>query len=123
MAKSKIREVTIRESQGSFSLFNEKNITKESYNFDGLDSLRKLLSKEKARILDVIKVKKPKSIYELSKILNRPFKAVIDDIKLLERFGLVNLVEEKTKKRVRHRPEVSIDHLIIHLKISLYTIN
>jgi len=117
MAKSKIREVTIRESQGSFSLFNEKNITKESYNFDGLDSLRKLLSKEKARILDVIKIKKPKSIYELSKILNRPFKAVIDDIKLLERFGLVNLVEEKTKKRVRHRPEVSIDHLIIHLKI------
>lgn len=116
---AKIREVTIRESSGAFSLFSKgpKKVTKESYDFDGLDSLRKLLSKEKARILDAIKHKTPGSIYELSKILNRPFKATFDDIKLLERFGFIRMKEEIVNKRKRMKPEIVVDHMIIHLKI------
>jgi len=115
---AKIREVTIRESKGGFSLFNSaKKIEKDEYDFDGLDSMRKLLRPEKARMLDVIKHKKPTSIYGLAKTLERPFKAVMDDIKLLERFGFIELISEKTKKRVRHKPIIATDHLIIHLRI------
>lgn len=117
MSKIKVREVSIRESKGAFSIFGDKGMKKEDYNFDGLDSLKKLLSKEKARIIDAVKYKKPKSIYELSKTLNRPFKAVMDDVLILERFGLIELISEKTKKRIRHRPEILSDHLIIHLYI------
>jgi len=113
----KIREVKIRESKGSFALFDNKKVTKDSYDFDGLDSLRKLLSKEKARLLDCIKYKNPGSVYALAKTLKRPFKAVSDDVNLLKRFGLIELIKERTKNRIRHRPVISTDHLIIHLRI------
>jgi predicted transcriptional regulator len=117
MAKSKTREVFLRESKGGFNIFGEKGVEKGDYNFDGISALKKLLSKEKARLLDAIKYKKPKSIYGLAKILNRPFKAVMDDIKLLERFGFIDLIKEKTKNRVRHKPEIVVDNIIIHVKI------
>ena len=114
MAKTKTREVTIKESAGGFHLFSSK---KEDYDFDGLSSLRQILSKEKAKLLDCIKYKEPQSIYGLAKMLKRPFKAVMDDVKLLERFGFIQLIKEKTKKRIRHKPEIVVDEMIIHLKI------
>lgn len=117
MAKSKTREIEIRESKGSFSLFSKQKIRKKDYNFEGISLLRKLLSNEKARILDVLKNSKPRSIYHLSKLLERPFKAVFDDVKLLERFGFIDLIREKTKKRVRYRPEIVVDFITIKVKI------
>jgi predicted transcriptional regulator len=113
MVRKKTREVTIKESAGSFTLFNKN----EEYDFDGISSLKKILSNEKARILDTIKYKNPKSIYGLAKMLGRPFKAVMDDIQLLERFGFIELIKEKTKNRVRHKPEIVVDEMIIHFKI------
>jgi predicted transcriptional regulator len=80
-------------------------------------ALRQLLSNEKARILDTIKNEKPISIYNLAKKLNRSFKSVNDDIKLLQRFGFIELVEEKTKNRIRYRPVIVVDKITIHLEI------
>ncbi|MBR9701634.1 hypothetical protein GOV13_01805 [Candidatus Pacearchaeota archaeon] len=114
--KTKVREITITESKGAFSIF-KKSRTKKDYDFSGVLALRQLLSNEKARILDVIKRENPKSIYDLAKRLGRGFKSVNDDIKLLERFGFIELIEEKTKNRVRHRPEIIVDTVTIHLKI------
>ena len=114
---SKTREVTIIESKGAFSIFKKSKISKKDYDFSGLLALRQLLSNEKARILHIIKNKKPASIYELAKILGRGFKAVSDDIKLLERFGFIDLIEEKTKKRIRHRPEIVVDSVTINVKV------
>ena len=114
---NKTREITITESQGAFSIFKKSGFSKKDYDFSGLSALRQLLSNEKARIIHVIKSKKPNSIYELAKILDRKFKSVIDDVKLLQRFGLVELIEEKTKNRTRHRPEIVTDSVTIHLKI------
>ena len=114
---TKIREINIKESKGAFSLFKKSGTSKKDYNFSGMQALRQLLSNEKARILDVIKTQKPGSIYELAKKLDRNFKSVIDDIKLLERFGFIDLIAEKTKNRVRHRPEVVIDMVTINIKI------
>jgi len=42
---------------------------------------------------------------------------VKDDIKLLERFGFIELIEEKTKKRIRHTSKIVVNDIIIHLKI------
>jgi predicted transcriptional regulator len=117
MAK-KIKEIIITQSKGAFSVFSRKQDTgKEDYDFSGVLALRQLLSNEKARILHVIKTQKPKSIYELAKTLKRGFKSVNDDVKLLKRFGFIELVEEKTKKRSRLRPEVIIEDIVIRLKI------
>jgi predicted transcriptional regulator len=117
MTRIKTREVYIREEKGTFSLFGSKANSEGEYDFDGISSLKKILSNEKAKILDSIKHKKPKSIYQLAKILNRPFKAVFDDVKLLERFGFIEMILEKEGKRVRHRPEIVVDQITIHVKI------
>jgi len=50
-------------------------------------------------------------------MLGRPFKAVMDDIKLLERFGFIDLIQEKVNGRTRHKPEIVVDHMVIHIKI------
>jgi len=116
---SKTREITITESKGAFSIFKRHGISKEDFDFSGMLALRQLLSNEKARILHVIKNQKPTSIYDLAKKLGRGFKSVNDDIKLLDRFGFIELIEEKTKNRIRHKPIVIIDSVTIHLKIWL----
>ena len=114
---SKTREITIKESKGIFNLIKDKKISKLDYDFEGLSALRQLLNNEKARMLHVIKNQEPKSIYELAKKLKRNFKSVVEDIKLLERFGFIELIKEKTKKRVRHKPEIAVDEIIIKLSI------
>ncbi len=117
MAKTKIREITITKPKGTFSVFQKVKNSKKNYDFSGILALRQLLSNEKARILHVIKTQKPQSIYDLAKKLDRGFKSVNDDVKLLERFGFIELIEEKTKNRKRHRPEIVVDTITIHFKI------
>lgn len=116
--KIKVRDITISEDSGAFNTFFKK-ITgdKKNYDFEGLSSLRKLLSNEKARLLHVIKTKNPGSIYELAKFLNRDFKSVNDDVKLLERFGFLDMISEKTGNRKRLKPIIVIDSIRINVKI------
>ena len=82
-----------------------------------MSALRQLLSNEKARIIHTIKTQKPGSIYELAKNLERNFKSVRDDVKILERFGFIELIEEKTKNRIRHKPEIVVDNILINIKL------
>lgn len=115
MSSRKVREITIQESKGTFSIL--KNSSNKEYDFSGISALRQILSNEKSRILDVIKSQNPSSIYDLTKKLGRNFKSVSDDIKLLERFGFIELVEEKTKNRIRHKPIIVVDTITVHFKI------
>jgi len=116
MLKTRTLEISITENKGVFSIFKIGE-QKENYDLSGILELRQLLSNEKAKILHVIKTQKPQSIYDLAKKLNRGFKSVSDDVKLLERFGFIDLIQEKTKNRKRLKPEVVIDSINIHLKI------
>jgi predicted transcriptional regulator len=79
--------------------------------------LRSLLSNEKARILYVIKTEKPGSIYALAKLLKRNFKIVREDLKILEKFGLIKLVHVKEKEREKLKPVLQLEklHLIINI--------
>lgn len=116
--KSKTREINIVDNEGVFSAFFKKfSHEKSDLDFDSLASLRKLLSNEKAKILHTIKTKKPNSIYDLAKKLDRDFKSVSDDIKILERFGFVDMVSEKTGKRSRLKPVIATEKLIITVQI------
>jgi predicted transcriptional regulator len=90
------REIIINQTRGKFLLVKQK----EKYDFSGLSDLRKILSNEKARILDVIKNEKPSSIYDLAKRLKRNFKPVYEDVKLLERFGFIELIPSKKKHKI-----------------------
>lgn len=117
MAKAKTREITIAQSKGAFSIFKKAGTSKRDYDFEGLSVLRKILSNEKARLLHAIKSQSPGSIYDLAKKLGRSFKSVRDDVKLLERFGFIEIIEEKTKKRIRHKPVIIVDTITIHIRV------
>jgi predicted transcriptional regulator len=116
--KEKTRDINIVAESNTFATFFKK-FTHDSadYDLEGISALRKLLSNEKAKLLHAIKVKKPSSIYNLAKILGRDFKSVSDDIKLLERFGFIDLLSERTGKRSRLKPILISDTIHINIKI------
>jgi predicted transcriptional regulator len=89
----------------------------ESFNHKDIFLLRQLLSKERARILYLLKTKKPKSIYQLAKFAGRNFKSVSQDINLLEKFGFVEFHLGKTGKRQAKTPILAIDQLNIVLSL------
>jgi len=114
----KTRIIDIYEKSGTFSsVFRRFTGEKKDYNYSDLSILRQLLSNEKARLMHVIKLKKPKSIYQLAKFLNRDFKTVREDIKLLQKFGFIELVEEKDKNRINHRPVLNATNITINIRI------
>ena len=113
--KTKIRYVDINVNKDSF--VSKLIGTKKSHDFSDIKLLRNLLSNEKARILHILKSKKPKSIYALAKLLGRDFKSVREDIKVLERFGFIEFHAEKTGKRESLMPVLTINKLQIVIDI------
>jgi len=90
---------------------------KQDYDLSDMGVLRKLLSNEKAKILYTLKIKRPKSIYELAKMLGRNFRAVRNDVDLLDKFGFVDLIAEKSGKREMLRPVLTLNSLNIIINI------
>ena len=116
MAKQiKTRTITVAEKEGTFSsIFHKIKGTKKEA---GISNLRHLLSNEKARLLHICKTKQPASIYELAKLLGRDFKAVRQDIKVLEQFGFVELISSHKHGRERLRPVVDADQVVITVNL------
>jgi len=113
--RTKVRYVDVNVNKGGFVSRLVGGAKK--HDFSDIKLLRNLLSNEKARILHLLKHKKPKSIYDLSKILGRDFKSVREDLHVLERFGFIDFNEEKKGKRTSLVPVLSIDNLQIKIDI------
>ncbi|MFH1358948.1 MAG: hypothetical protein ABIH37_03615 [archaeon] len=117
MAKqSKTRTINISEKEGTFSTIFQRFKSSKKQESE-INSLRNILSNEKARLLHVCKTKKPESIYALAKILSRDFKAVRHDIRLLERYGFIELISSHKHGRERLRPVVDTDQVIITINL------
>lgn len=114
--KEKIRIVNLYITPGAFaSIFKRLKGDRSEYDFSGLSELRLLLSNEKAKVLNVIKNNNPDSIYKTARILGRDFKAVSQDIRLLEKFGFIELKPENKGKRKRLKPILAIDKLQVNI--------
>ncbi len=72
---------------------------------------KQLLNKEKIKMIYAIKEKKPKSIYELAKILSRNFKAVRQDLRLLESLDIIIIRRENIKNRLCSKPILNLDKI------------
>ncbi|MBR9704718.1 hypothetical protein GOV12_04855 [Candidatus Pacearchaeota archaeon] len=107
--------ISLSLSGGTFSAIFSKIKGKKKNS--QISKLRQLLSNEKARLLHTVKVKQPESVYRLAKLLNRDFKAVRHDIKLLENLGLIELISSHKNGRERLRPVVESDKIIITINI------
>ena len=84
--------------------------------FANLTLLRKILSPRRVQLMSVIKHKKPESIYELAKMVNRERKSVITDINILNELGFVKL-KRYHKEREIVKPEVNFEEIDIGVKI------
>jgi len=84
---------------------------------ENLDVLRKILTPERLRILQVIRSEKPKSIYELAKLLDRDRAAVVRDLEYLQQLGLVEFEEERRGKRRSRKPVVPYDEIEVSIPV------
>src|SRR3989454_304215 len=64
---------------------------REGVYLTSIEAARNLLTPNRLALLRAIRTKRPGSIYELAKIVGRDLKNVQDDLRLLERYGLVQI--------------------------------
>jgi predicted transcriptional regulator len=84
--------------------------------FDSVDNMRAVLTNNRLLILKAIREHKPKSVYELAKILGRDLKNVKQDLKLLSDIGLVTLERRETDKR-RRIPHVDYSKILLEIPV------
>jgi len=94
----------------------EKVKKHEGISFESLETMRKVLTEERLRILKTIKKDHPQSIYELAKILHRNVKNTFDDVQFLAQMGLIEL--KKTKDgREKTTPFVNYDRILLEIPV------
>lgn len=91
--------------------------------FASLASFRSFMSIQKIEILSVITHRKPASIYELAKWVDRDFPAVLRDCVALESTGFIFLKEKKDAKSTK-QPVLAFSYsrIVVHLPKSPYHI-
>jgi predicted transcriptional regulator len=88
----------------------------EGIYFDSIDTMRAVLTNNRLLILKIIRERKPNSVYELAKMLDRDLKNVNQDLKLLADVGLVTLEKiEDDKKRVI--PHVDYGKILLEISV------
>ncbi len=87
-----------------------------SVSFDNLELFKKTLTKKRLELLHLIKLNKPKSIYELSRIAKRDRKSITTDIKILKDVGLIEIIKEKTSRKLA-KPILRYDEIKLGIKI------
>ena len=65
----------------------------EIISFPDFETLGRVITGARLELLNMIRQQKPKSIQELARFVDRDFKNVYQDVKLLAQFGLIDLVE------------------------------
>src|SRR3990167_8654959 len=93
-----------------------KKLREDSISFQSLDQLRKFLTPKRLELLRVIRHRKPGSIYELAKLVDRTPENVNTDIRFLDQMGFVEItkVKETRKKTV---PEVVYDKMTLEIDV------
>ena len=88
----------------------------EGIYFDSIDNMRAILTDKRLSILKAIREHKPKSVYELARILGRDLKNVNQDLKLLSEIGLVTLEKRETDKK-RIMPHVDYSKILLEIPV------
>ena len=84
--------------------------------FENLDTMRKVLTEERLRILKTIKTKNPQSIYELAKLIGRDIKNTFNDVQFLAQVGLIELKKAKDG-REKTTPQVNYDQILLEIPV------
>jgi len=85
--------------------------------FTSLEAARNFLTRERLALLRAIRSHHPGSIYELAKIVDRDLKNVQEDIRILERHGLVKITKRPRGTRKIKVPEVPFEEIALRIEI------
>ena len=112
------KSINLNLESGAFTgIFRRLRGRTSDFNFSEISALRQLLSNQRARLLHTIKTENPSSIYQLAKTLGRDFKSVRHDVRLLEKFGFLELDSTRKGKREMLKPILVVDTLNISITI------
>jgi predicted transcriptional regulator len=91
---------------------------REGVYFTSLEAARNFLTRERLALLKAIRTKHPGSIYELAKIVDRDLKNVQQDVRLLERHGLIRLTEKRRGEKGKVKvPEAPFEEIALRIAI------
>ncbi|MBW2974707.1 hypothetical protein KY366_03220 [Candidatus Woesearchaeota archaeon] len=90
---------------------------KKGLSFGGVESFREFFTPKRIELLQIIRHKQPKSIYELAKLTNREIKSIVMDIKILEKYDLIDTkkVPAKGKTGYKVRPVFDYDKITVDI--------
>ncbi len=84
--------------------------------FEDVKTLRSILTPARVELMHVIRIKNPESVYELAKMTNRKWRAVANDIEILNTAGLVKLDKTEEPREIV-KPSVSFSKMNIGVSI------
>jgi predicted transcriptional regulator len=91
--------------------------SREEVGFTSIEAARNFLTRERLALLRAIRIRRPSSLYELAKMVDRDFKNVQEDIRILQRHGLVRIAKEPRGKRKVKVPQVPFDEIALRIAI------
>ncbi|WKZ34024.1 MAG: winged helix DNA-binding protein [Thermodesulfobacteriota bacterium] len=94
----------------------QKASKQEGLFFESIEGFRKALTPRRIELLHIIREQRPESIQELARLADRDMRAVVTDISILERYGLVDM---KRKKDGRKLSTPIVDYDTIDIKIAV----
>ncbi|MGO9604484.1 MAG: ArsR family transcriptional regulator [Candidatus Binataceae bacterium] len=89
----------------------------ELVGFTSLEAARNFLTRERLALLHTIKSRNPNSIYELAKLAERDLKNVQEDVRILERHGLVRIDKRSRGSRKVKVPRVPFEEIALKIAI------
>ena len=90
---------------------------RELIGFTSLEAARNFLTRERLGLLRTIKTRRPRSIYELARLVGRDLKNVQEDIRILERHGLVRIAKQPRGSRTVKVPRVPFEAIALKIAI------
>lgn len=106
----------VRKELKAIDRSKSKKLGEDSISFQSLDQFRKFLTPKRLELLRVIRHKKPGSIYELAKLVNRTPENVNTDVRFLEQLGFVEITKVKDV-REKLVPEVDYDRMMLEISV------
>jgi predicted transcriptional regulator len=85
--------------------------------FTSIEAARNLLTPSRLALLRAIRAKRPGSIYELAKLVERDLKNVQGDLQTLERYGLVRLNKSRRPGRRKVVPQAHFNQIALKIAI------
>ncbi len=90
---------------------------RDEIGFTSIEAARNFLTRERLALMRTIRTRHPGSLYELAKMVKRDFKNVQEDVRILERHGLVLIAKEPRGKRRVKVPHVLFEEIALRIAI------